>query len=163
MRNLILVVCLLVFCITFAAAQGKISTEWKCDGNPPDQHSIKVPDGSGQSYNIAQGKCTAEKGSIGGAKEQEGTYTEFIDAGATSAENHGVFVDTVAGGDKLYYHYHGSQTFKDGKFVSGSNKWTLHGGTGKFKDAKGEGGCKGKGNPDNSSNWDCEGAYTGVK
>jgi hypothetical protein len=163
MRNCVVVVCLLILGITLSLAQEKISSQWKCDGKPPDQHSIAIPDHEGRSYSIAQGKCASEKGSMGGAREQEGTYTEFADITGNAVENHGVFVVTLAGGDKVFYHYHGTQTFKDGKFESGNNKWTIAGGTGKFKAVKGEGGCKGKGTADGSSAWTCDGTYSTAK
>jgi hypothetical protein len=163
MRNGVIVVCLLVLCITLSAAQGKISTQWKCDAKPTDQHSIAVPDREGHNYSIAQGKCTAASGTIDDVKEQEGTFTEFGDMTSSGVRNHGVFVDTLASGDKLFYHYHGSQTWKDGKMQTATNKWTIVGGTGKFKGLKGEGDCKGTGNPDGSSTWDCDGSYSGAK
>jgi hypothetical protein len=154
---------MLVLCITLSVAQEKISSEWKCDAKPAEQHSIAVPDREGHSYSIAQGKCTAEKGSMGDAKEQEGTFTEFGDMTSSGVLNHGVFVDTLASGDKVFYHYHGTQSWKDGKMESANNKWALGGGTGKFKAVKGEGGCKGKGNADGSSTWNCEGTYSVAK
>jgi hypothetical protein len=46
---------------------------------------------------------------------------------------------------------------------SASNTWTINGGTGKFAGAKGEGGCKGNGNPDGSSTWNCDGTYSAGK
>jgi hypothetical protein len=162
MRNCGLVVCLLCLCVTLSAAQGKISSQWKCD-QPSDEHSIAVPDGEGHSYSIAQGKCTSEKGSMGDVKEQEGTYSEFGDVTRSANQNHGVFVVTLANGDKVFYRYHGSQSLKDGKIESATNKWTLAGGTGEYKAVKGEGGCKGKGNADGTSTWDCEGSYSGAK
>jgi hypothetical protein len=121
MRNFVVVVCSLVFCITLSAAQEKISSQWKCEGKPADQHAIAVGDREGHSYTIAHGKCTAEKGSLGDVKEQEGTFTEFGDVTGNAIQNHGVFVETVAGGDKIFYHYHGSQTAKDGKFETGDS------------------------------------------
>lgn len=163
MRSFVLVVCLLVLGISLSAAQGKISSQWRCDGTPVDQHNIAVPDHEGHSYSIAQGKCTAQKGSMGDAKEQEGTFTEFGDMNGNAVQNHGVFVDTLASGDKVFYQYHGTQAFKDGKMETGDNKWTLAGGTGKYKAVKGEGSCKGKANPDGSSIWDCVGSYSGAK
>lgn len=163
MRNLIAVVCSLVLSTAAWAASGKISSQWKCDGKPVDTHSIAVPDHEGHNYSIAKGNCTPEKGSIGDAKEQEGTYTEFDDVNGNKVQNHGVFTDTVAGGDKIFYHYHGNQTFKDGKMEEGTNSWTFGGGTGKFEGVKGAGTCKGKGNPDGSSTWTCEGTYTTAK
>jgi hypothetical protein len=162
MRNCLVVVCFLFLCITLSAAQGKISSQWKCE-KPSEQHSIAVPDREGHSYSVAQGKCTSEKGSMGDDKEQEGTYTEFGDMTSSGDQNHGVFVVTLANADKVFYHYHGTQTWKDNKMESASNKWTIVSGTGKYKAVKGEGGCKGKGNADGSSTWDCEGTYSGTK
>ena len=161
MRNWVFVVCLLFLCVNLSAAQGKISSQWKCD-QPSDQHSIAVPDGEGHTYAISQGKCTSEKGSMGDVKEQEGTYSEFGDMNSSANQNHGVFVVTLASGDKVFYQYHGSQSLKDGKMESGTDKWTLAGGTGKYKTVKGEGSCKGKGNA-STSTWDCEGSYSGAK
>lgn len=163
MRKFTVVACSLLLLIAVSAAQEKISSQWKCDAKPADDHNIAVGDHEGHSYHIAQGKCTAEKGSMGDVKEQEGTYTEFGDITSSAVQNHGVFVDALAGGDKVFYHYHGTQSFKDGKMETGTNKWTLGGGTGKFKDVKGEGLCKGKGNPDGSSTWNCDGTYTAAK
>ena len=164
MRNFVVVVCSLVLCITLSAAQEKISSQWKCDGKPADQHAIAVGDHEGHSYTVAQGKCTAEKGTLGDVKEQEGTFTEVADVNGNAIQNHGVFVETVASGDKIFYHYHGNQAMKDGKFETGDNKFTFAGGTGKFKGVKGEGSCKGKGSADGtSSTWTCEGTYTAAK
>jgi hypothetical protein len=114
----------------------------------------------GHAYHIGQGKCASEKGAMGDVKEQEGTWTEFDDIAGSATRNHGVFVVTLASGDKVFYNYHGTQTAKDGKMDAGTNTWTLGSGTGKFKGVKGEGGCKGKGNPDGSSTWNCDGTYS---
>ncbi|HXW92238.1 MAG TPA: hypothetical protein VEK33_16930 [Terriglobales bacterium] len=97
---------------------------------------------------------------MGDTKEQEGTFTEFGEVRGGAVQNHGLFVETLASGDKVFLQYHGTQTWKEGKFESGANKWTLAGGTGKFKAVKGEGGCKGKSNLDGSSTWNCEGTYS---
>jgi hypothetical protein len=159
MRKLMLVVCSLVLCVNVSAAQ-KIASQWKCDAKAADEHSINVPDKDGHAYHISQGKCAPEKGAMGDVKEQEGTWTEFDEIAGDSMKNHGVFVVTLASGDKVFYDYHGTQTSKDGKMEAGTNTWTLGGGTGKFKGVKGEGGCKGKGNSDGSSTWNCNGTYS---
>ncbi|HEV2113979.1 MAG TPA: hypothetical protein VGR50_07495 [Terriglobales bacterium] len=160
MRKLVLVVGSLLLCLNLSAAADKISSQWKCDGKPSDQHSIAVPEQPGHSYAIAQGKCTSIKGAMGDAKETEGTFTEFDDVKGNAISNHGVFVATLSTGDKVFYNYHGSQTLKDGKMTSASNTWTLGGGTGKLKGVKGSGGCKGNGNADGSSTWHCDGTYS---
>ena len=163
MRKWVIVVCSLVIGISLSEAQDKISSQWKCDAQPSDQHNFAVGDQEGHSYSLVQGKCVATKGSMGDTKEQEGTFTEVGDVTSSAIQSHGIFVDTLASGDKVFYHYHGTQTVKDGKMATGTNKWTLAGGTGKFKAVKGEGGCKGKGNPDGSSTWDCEGTYSAAQ
>jgi len=163
MRNCVVIGGLLILCTTLSVAQGKISSEWKCEGKPVDQHSIAVPDRDGHSYNVSQGKCSSEKGAMNDDKEQEGTYTEFGDMKGNSVHNHGVFVVTLASGDKVFYDFHGTQTWKEGKLESGLNKWMLAGGTGKYKAAKGEGSCKGMANPDGTSTWNCDGTYAETK
>ncbi len=160
MRKVVLVVCSVVLCVTVSAAKDKISSQWKCDAKAADEHSIAVGDKGDHAYHISQGKCASEKGAMGEVKEQEGTWTEFDEITGNATRNHGVFVVTLASGDKVFYNYHGTQTGKDGKIITGTNTWTLGGGTGKFKGVKGEGGCKGKGNPDGSSTWNCDGTYS---
>jgi len=158
MCKVMLVVCSLALCANLSAAQ-KISSQWKCDGKAGDEHSIAVGDQEGHTYHIGQGKCASEKGAMGEVKEQDGTWTEFDDIAGSTTRNHGVFIVTLASGDKVVYNYHGSQTTKDSK-MDGSNTWTIDGGTGKFKDVKGKGGCKGQGNADGSSTWNCDGTYS---
>jgi hypothetical protein len=160
MRKLVFVVCSVVLCVTVSAAKDKISSQWKCDAKAADEHSIAVGDKADHTYHISQGKCASEKGAMGKVKEQEGTYTQFDDIVGSAIRNHGVFVVTLASGDKVVYDYHGTQTGKDGQIVTGTNTWSLGGGTGKFKGVKGAGGCKGKGNPDGSSTWNCDGTYS---
>ena len=160
MRKLLLVVSSLVLCVVVSAAKDKISSQWKCDAKAADDHSIAVGDQEGHAYRIAQGKCPSEKGAMGDAKEQEGTYTEFDDIAGSTVANHGVFIVTLASGDKVFYNYHGTQSMKDGKIDAATNSWTLAGGTGKMKGVKGAGGCKGKGNPDGTSTWNCDGTYS---
>jgi len=121
--------------------------------------SIDVGDQPGHAYVVSQTKCAAAKGEIGGVQEKEGIGTEFHDVMGSNLSWHGIFVTTLAGGDKIHYSYKGTGTAKGGQFVSGSNTWTIFGGTGKFKGAKGEGSCKGKGNPDGTATWDCTGTY----
>lgn len=159
MSKLVLVLCSLALCVNVSAAQ-KISSQWKCDAKPAVEHSIAVPDKESHAYHIGQGKCSPEKGAMGGVNEQEGAWTEFDDIAGSAIKNHGVFVVTLASGDKVFYDYQGTQTSKDGKMEAGANTWRLGGGTGKFKGVKGAGGCKGKGNPDGSSTWNCTGTYS---
>lgn len=159
----LLVVCSVLLSATMALGQGKINSQWNCDAKPAVEHSIDVGDQPGHAYGIGQGKCTSAKGAMGDVKEQEGTWTQFTDATGTTTPNHGVFIVTLASGDKVYYNYHGTSAMKDGKLETGTNKWTITGGTGKMTGVKGEGGCKGKGNPDGSGTWDCNGTYAMAK
>jgi len=160
MRKLVLGVCSLVLCVTMASAKDKISSQWKCDGKPSDEKSLAIPGQEGRAYHISQGKCTAEKGAMGDAKEQDATWTQFDDVSGNQISDHGVFVVDLSTGDKVFYHYQGTQTLKDGKVDTGANTWTLVGGTGKFSKVTGKGSCKGSGTPDGSSSWTCTGDYS---
>ena len=158
MRKLAFVVCLAFLSAVGVQAQGKIDAQWKC-GKATVEHSIAVGDQAGHAYAVSQTKCSAAKGEIGGAQEKEGTGTEFHDVMGNNLSWHGVFVETLASGDKIHYSYTGTGTASGGQFVSGSNTWTIIGGTGKLKGVKGNGACKGKGNPDGTATWDCQGTY----
>src|SRR5512140_1675139 len=102
MRNLVAVLGSLVLFLPLAAAKDKISSQWKCDAKPEEQHSIAVEDHEGHAYSISKGKCSSERGSMGDSKEQEGSYTQFQDVSGSAVKNHGIFVVTVAGGDKVF-------------------------------------------------------------
>ncbi len=159
MRRIILSICTMLLCVSVALAQGKISNQWKC-GKPMPQHSIDVGDQPNHAYAIDQIKCTAAKGEIAGVKEKEGTGTEFSEAMGNSSSGHGVFVETMANGDKITFSYETAATTKNGQMQSGSNKFQATGGTGKFKGIKASGTCKGTGNKDGSTNWSCTGTHS---
>src|SRR5258705_8410263 len=141
-----------------AGAQA-VNVTWKCtpQGTPT---ALAVGDVAGHAYVIDQQKCTALKGSVAGVKQKEGMVTEFAEATGNNAKGHGVFVETLSSGDKIHYTFTSAGVSKDGKLVSGSDKWTVVGGTGKFKGATGSGMCKGTGSPDGSSTFDCTGSIT---
>ena len=158
MQKLVWVVCLVFVFAVGVQAQGKIDAQWKCD-KAAVAHSIDVGDQAGHAYVVSQTKCSAAKGEIGGTQEKEGTGTEFHDVMGNKISWHGIFVETLASGDKIHYSYKGTGTASGGQFASGNNSWTITGGTGKFKGVKGKGGCKGKGGPGGTATWDCEGTY----
>jgi hypothetical protein len=141
-----------------AGAQA-VNVSWKCalQGTPT---ALAVGDAPGHAFVLEQQKCTALKGSLGGVKQKDGMVTEFFDATGNNAKGHGIFVETLPSGDKIHYSFTSSGVSKEGKLVSGTNKWTVVGGTGKFKGATGSGACKGTGSPDGSATFDCTGNIT---
>ena len=164
MRKLALMVIALLAVASVSAAQtsGKISTMWKCSA-PSPTHALPVGDAPDHAYVVQQSKCTTSSGEIAGMKQKEGASTEFADGTATTAKGHGVFVETMANGDKIFYSYEFTGTSKNKMLESGTNKWTVSGGTGQFKGMKGSGTCAGKGNPDGSGDYNCTGTYTLAK
>ena len=161
MRKLWLIGCSVLLLSSLLLAKDKLVSQWNC-GQPSDAHSIDVGDQANHSYAVTKTTCTATKSEVGGVKEKEGIGTQFNETMGDTTTWHGVFVVTAENGDKIHYTYAsaGKGMVKDGQFQSGSNKWSMVGGTGKFASAKGEGGCQGKGNADGTVTWDCEGTYT---
>ncbi len=159
MRKLVLVVGLMCLCASPGLAQGKVANGWAC-GKPAMAHSIEVGDQPNHAYSIDQIKCTSTKGEIAGVREKEGTGTEFAEVKGNTFGGHGVFVETMANGDKINFTYQTTAAIKNGQMQSGSNKWQAIGGTGKFKGIKASGTCKGTGNPDGSATWTCDGTYS---
>lgn len=160
---------LVVACLTVSVGQtptgaqsGKTASGWKC-GAPSPMNAVPVGDSPNHMYVVQQVKCTATKGEIGGVKEQEGVATEFADVVGDKVTGHGVFVETLANGDKVNVTYAFEGTSKDKAFQMGSNKWTFVSGTGMMKGAKGSGTCKAKGTPDGGIDFDCTGTYTLAK
>jgi hypothetical protein len=166
MRRLLLILAGTCLAVSPTLAQtpvsGKTATTWKCAA-PTPAHALPVGDAPNHMYVVEQVKCTAAKGEIGGVKEQEGTGTEFVDATGDTSKGHGMFVETLANGDKGYFSYTFTGTSKNNVMVSGSNNWTLTGGTGMLKGAKASGTCTAKGNPDGTATFECTGSYTLAK
>lgn len=166
MQRLLMVLAATCFGVSAVLAQtpasGKTATTWKCAA-PSPMHALPVGDTPNHMYVVEQVKCTAAKGEIAGVKEQEGTATEFIEVTGDKSTGHGVFVETLANGDKGFFTYTLTGTSKDKVMVSGSNKWTLTGGTGMLKGAKASGTCTAKGNADGSATFECTGTYTLAK
>lgn len=157
MRKLMLV--LVCLSATIAMAQTKVSSSWTCS-KPNPMNSIPVGDKADHSYMIDQFHCTASKGEIAGIKDKEGTGTEFGDVTGNSSKSHGIFVETLANGDKLHANLTSAATMtKDGKLESVSNKWEVTEGTGKVKGIKASGSCTGKAAGDNTE-FTCNGTYT---
>jgi len=164
MRKLVLMVVTLLAVASASSAQtsGKVSTVWKCVA-PSPAHALPVGDAPDHVYVVQQGKCTASSGEIAGMKQKEGASTEFVEGTATTAKGHGVFVETMANGDKIFYSYEFTGTSKNKVLDTGTNKWMVSGGTGQFKGMKGNGTCQAKGNPDGSGEYTCTGTYTLAK
>jgi hypothetical protein len=158
MRKLFLIGCSVLLLGAWSLAQEKTTSQWNCP-KPSDAHSIDVGDKANHTYAVTQTTCPATKGEVGGVKQKEGTGTQFNETSGNSSTWHGVFVVTAENGDKINYHYSGKGMAKDGQFTSGSNKWTMMGGTGKFAALKGEGTCAGKGDGAGGASWDCTGTY----
>lgn len=142
-----------------SSGAGKMVVQWKCAA-PSPMHAVPVGDAPDHVYIVQQVKCTAAKGEIAGVQSKEGTATEFLEGSGPNAKGHGIFVETLANGDKVVYSYTLSGVSKNKVMESGSNKWQSTSGTGKFKGISSSGTCTGKGAADGSTTFDCTGTYT---
>ena len=150
----------LVFAVAvmFTPAQSKLSISGKC--NKPDvQQSVPAGDQAGHVLTLAQGKCVT-KGEIGGATSKEGAFAEHGEATGNNGKVWGTYVETFSSSDKVFYSYETTATLKAGALQSGSNKWTMTGGTGKMKGIKGSGTCKLTGTASGGLDYTCTGDYT---
>lgn len=147
-----------LFLSAMSLAKDNLMSTWNCP-KPSDAHSIDVGDQAGHTYSVTKTTCTAAKSSW---NEKEGVGTESEETMGDTITWHGVFVTTADNGDKIHYAYSnsGKGMTKNGMFQSGTNKWTIVGGTGKFAHAKGMGTCQGKGNGDGTATWECTGTAT---
>jgi len=164
MRKLVLTVIALLSLasVSYAQTSGKIATVWKCAGGTP-MNPLPVGDAADHIYGVQQTKCTAVSGELAGLKQTEGVPTEFVEATGASSKGHGIFVETMSNGDKIVYSYDFTGTSKNKMMDTGSNKFTVTSGTGRFKGMTGGGTCKAKGNPDGSAEFTCSGTYSLAK
>jgi hypothetical protein len=125
---------------TLLSAQNKLTMTGKCGKADTDQ-SVPAADMPGHNYAISAGKCTAE-GKVGSANAKEGAYAENQDIRGNVMKNWGTYAVTLDDGDKIFMDYQGTDTMKGNQLASGNNRWTITGGTGKMKGAKGVGQCK---------------------
>jgi len=160
MRYKLLCTCVLfAVAVVAASAQTKHTFSGKCAKADMAQ-SVPAGDKDGHMFMIQQGKCTTDKGELGGAKSKDGVFSEHDEAMGTHTKAWGVYVETYDSGDKIFYTYQGTGTSKDGALVTGANKWQLSGGTGKMKGIKGMGSCKLTGNASGGEDYECTGEYT---
>jgi len=149
MRKLWLVGLFVLLSASMSLAQMKLVSQWNCDKASAAQ---VVGD-------FTHSSCTAVKGEVGGIKETKGMDAAMAETTGDNATGHGLFISTAENGDKIHYTYTSTAMMRGGEFQSGTNKWSIVGGTGKFASLRGEGTCNGKGNADGTAVWDCTGSY----
>ena len=91
-------------------------------------YQLAVGDHPGHAYGLAQGKCTWTKPwEIAGIKNTEGVGTQYQEVTGETTKVHGIFVDTMANGDKAFYSFQFALvTRKSGPEVM-NHKWELVG------------------------------------
>jgi hypothetical protein len=136
-----------------ALTQGSMAVLWDCAA-PAPAYSLDAGDQPGHAFMIGQVKCTAARGELAGVMHKEGVGTEFHEVTGNMDHFIGVFVETLANGDKVSYTYKGTVTAE-----SGSNTFSSTSGTGKFKGIKASGTCKGVVKPGGGTSVDCSGKY----
>lgn len=141
--------------VSLGVAQEKFTSQWKCSPSA-EQHALDVGDREHHQYSVGKASCTALKSDV---KEKEGSGVQFDEISGNKSQWHGEYIASTEGGDKIYYSYRGKGTLKDNMVETGHHDWTIHGGTGKFKNAKGSGTCEGKAG-EGGTIWECNGSYT---
>ena len=86
-----------------ASAQTKFTMSGKC--SKPDVQQV-VPSGDAPDHmmSLTQGKCVPTKAAeIGGSPSKESTFTEHGEVMGPNSKVNGMYVDTLANGEKVYY------------------------------------------------------------
>ena len=154
----------LMFAIpSIVLAQVKVSGGGVC-AKPDPAYSIQASDRPGHIFSLGRYACTWSKPfEIAGTKSKEGPDIISIEIQGNKGNWSEFYVDTTDTGDKGYYRFHGTATFKEGALQDVQGKWTLNGGTGKLRGIKGSGTCTGKGEADGGVSYQCEGQYWAPK
>jgi hypothetical protein len=160
MRTGLLAACALVALATTGAAQTSTAFAGKLECAKPDKnYAVPVGDNERHAIVLVSVKCTWTEGTLGGEhlKDEQDVITS--DAMGDTSNDRGYGVGSVASGDKYFLHFKGESKLKSDQPVSGDCTWKFTGGTGKLKDIKGKGTCKGTFQPDGKASWDIKGTY----
>ena len=151
---------LFVLAVAATPAQTKIISSGKC-GKPDTAQSVTAGDKDGHVFMISAGKCVTGGHKVAGATSKEAAFAEHDEVTGDHSKAWGVFVETFDSGDKIFYDYQSNATVKDGKLVSGTDKYQITGGTGKMAGMKGSGTCKlSPGTAEGGLDYTCTGTYT---
>ena len=143
-----------------AAAQTKFAMSGKC-AKPDVQQAVPAADAPDHLMTLTQGKCTpVNAAEIAGSKSKEGTFTEHGEVQGSSSKGSGMYVETLANGEKVFYRYEATATMANGLLQTMSNTWQIVGGSAGLKGIKGKGTCTGKGEPEGGMSFTCTGEYT---
>jgi hypothetical protein len=141
----------LLFTFPLAAAlsaQTKISGELQC-AKPDPKHVIAIGDRPGHTFSIGKSQCkytkTYEIEGISPVTEESSYMREVT---GDKARGRGAGVVAMTNGDKLYVYAQSVATLRNGSLQSAEVTWTINGGTGKMKGAKGKGTTKITESPD---------------
>jgi hypothetical protein len=160
MRQLVSVCSVVLLSASVAGAGEKLTVQWNCAA-PAPTHMLPAGDEPGHVFSITQSKCTAAKGAeIDGVAQREGVATEVHETVGPVDHFHGVFVETLANGDKIDYQYKGHATVNAGKVKSATNEWSATNGTGTFQSIEAKGTCTGTPKADGGITFDCSGDYS---
>ncbi len=143
-----------------AAAQTKLTMSGTC-GKPDVQQAVPAGDAADHVMTVAQGKCMPAKAAeIGGSPSKAATFAEHGEVKGNNGHVWGLYVDTLANGEKVYYSYESNAVLQGGALQTMQNKWQIVGGTAKLKGIKGQGTCAGKATPEGGLAFECQGEYT---
>lgn len=159
-QTLALSLVVLVAAAASASAQTKFTMSGKC-AKPDVQQAVPAADTAGHVMVLNQGKCAPVKAAeIGGSASKEAAFAEHGEFTGNNGKVQGMYVDTLANGEKVYYRYQSTAVMTNGALQSMKNTWQIVGGSAKVKGIKGSGTCTGKGNADGTLDFECEGEYT---
>ena len=142
-----------------ASSQTRITGTISC-GKPDPTYSIEVDDRPGHSVAISKFACTwTTPMQYGEVQSKDGYDVAYSDASGAKVRGSGYHVSNLSNGDKVFVHFQGNDTMKDGKPSTTQGTWSYTGGTGKFKGIKGKGTYKGKADSSGNIVSEIEGDY----
>lgn len=143
-----------------AAAQTKFTMSGKC-GKPDVQQAVPAGEAPDHVMTVAQGKCMPVKAAeIGGSASKAATFAEHGEVKGNNGQVWGMYVDTLANGEKVHYSYESTVVLQGGALQTMQNKWQIVGGSPKLAGIKGRGTCTGKATPEGDLAFECQGEYT---
>lgn len=159
MKTAIVFLCACVIAAFAIATVRAQSTSYTFSGvcSKPDQvQSVLAGDKPGHAFAVGRGRCSTSD-HIGGETGGVGAWADLEDVTTARVKARGMYIETFASGDKVFYSYKQTLMMKGGAVVSGTGEFKITGGTGKLAAIKAEGKCTFTPIANGAMNYSCTG------
>lgn len=140
-----------------ASAETNFTFSGTCS-KPDFRQTVAANDMPHHFFAVTRGRCSTND-SIVGETGATGAWADEEEIKGDRTKARGVYTETFADGERMFYSYKQTVNTKNGAFVSGTGEFKTIRGTGKLVTIKAEGKCVFTPAPNDGAHFVCTGSY----